>query len=301
MKKKRIFIAILVIIVLVVVITLADNYLGGGYGKAVSGDKIGVVEITGVIKSSDEVVKQLSEFGRDKKIKAIIVRIDSPGGAVAPSQEIYREIMKVRKEKPVIASIGTLGASGGYYIASAATKIVASEGSITGSIGVIIQFFNFQQLLGKIGVKGNVIKSGEYKDSGSPIRDMTKEERELIQGVIDDVHNQFVEAIVKGRGLKKDEVLKIADGRIITGRYAKELKLVDELGNLSDSVELAKRIAKIEGEPKLIYPKKKKIGFLEILNGLSENDASSKLYLLLSDIRIPFFMSDIINKLANEQ
>lgn len=298
MKKKRIFIAIIVIVFLVAIVSLIDSYLGEGYSKSMGSDKIGVVEVNGVIKSSDEIIKNLSDFGKDKKIKAIIVRIDSPGGAVGPSQEIYREIMKIKKEKPVIASIGTLGASGGYYIASAATKIVANEGSITGSIGVIIQFFNFQQLLGKIGIKGSVIKSGEFKDSGSPIRDMTKEERELIQGVIYDVHNQFVEAIVKGRGIKKEDVLKIADGRIITGRYAKELKLIDELGNFNDAVELAKKIANLEGEPKLVYPKKKKMGLLEILNSISEGDASSRLYLLLSDIRIPTYLSEILNKIT---
>lgn len=300
MKKKRIIIAIGIIIFLLIVVSLIDNFFGGGYSKSVASDKIAVVEIIGVIKSSDEIIRQLAEFGKDKKVKAIVLRIDSPGGAVGPSQEIYREIMKIRKEKPVIASIGTLGASGGYYIAASATKIVANEGSITGSIGVIIQFFNFQQLLGKIGVKGNVIKSGEYKDSGSPLRDMTKEEKELIQGVIDDVHNQFVEAIVRGRGLKKEDVQKIADGRIITGRLAKELKLVDELGNFNDAVEVARKVANLEGEPKLVYPKKKKMTLLEFLNSFSEGETGSKLYLLLSEIRIPFYLSDVINNLINE-
>lgn len=301
MKKKRVFIAILVIIFLVIFVNLIGNYLGDEYGKSIGGGaKIGIVEINGIIKSSDDIIRQLYDFGKDKKIKAIILRIDSPGGAVAPSQEIYREIIKIKKEKPIIASIGTLGASGGYYIASAATKIVASEGSITGSIGVIIQFFNFQQLLGKIGVKGNVIKSGEFKDSGSPIRDMTKEEKELIQGVIDDVHNQFVDAIVKGRSIKKEEVLKIADGRIITGKKAKELRLIDEIGNLNDAIEMAKKIANIEGEPKLVYPKKKKMSLLEILNSISEEKMSTKLYLLLKNIKIPLYLSEIGSIIGNE-
>lgn len=300
MKKRRVFIAIIVIIILVVFISLISSYFGDGYSRAALGDRIGVIEINGVIKSSDQIVKQLAEFGKDKKVKTIIVRIDSPGGAVGPSQEIYREIIKIRKEKPVVASIGTLGASGGYYIASAATKIVANEGSVTGSIGVIIQFFNFQQLLGKIGVKSNVVKSGEFKDAGSPTRDLTKEERELIQGVIDDVHNQFVDAVAKGRNLKREDVAKVADGRIITGRQAKELKLIDEIGNLNDAVELAKRLANIEGEAKLVYPRKKKVGLMDLLNGLSESESKTRVLLLLSEIRIPFYLSEIVNQTINE-
>ncbi len=300
MRKRRIIIGIIVIFILIGLVSLLSYFLGEGYSRTGLGDRIAVVEINGIIKSSDEIVRQLTEFGKDKNIKAIVLRIDSPGGAVGPSQEIYREVMKIKKQKPVVASIGTLGASGGYYIASGASKIVANEGTITGSIGVIIQFFNFQQLLGKIGVKGDVVKSGEYKDTGSPTRDMTKEERQLLQSVIDDVHNQFVEAVAKGRNLKKEDVLKIADGRIITGRYAKELKLIDELGNFNDAVELTKKLANIEGEPKLVYPKKKKIGIMDLLSGFSEGESKTRLLMLLSDIRIPVFLSEIINQTINE-
>lgn len=294
MKKKRIFIAFLVIAVLFIFTGILSAVLNMGLDKPIIGDRIGVVEINGIIKSSDDILKQLSDFNNDKKVKAIILRIDSPGGAVGPSQEIYSEVMKIRKNKPVVASIATLGASGGYYIASAANKIVANPGTITGSIGVIIQFYNFQQLLTKFGIKGNTVKSGEFKDTGSPLRDMTKEERAYIQSVIDDVHNQFVEAVSMGRNLKKENIIPIADGRIITGKRAKELKLVDEMGNFNDAVSLAKKLAKLEGEPKLVYAKKKKTSLLDLLTGLSDNESKSKILMLLSELRIPFFLTNLV-------
>lgn len=294
MKKKRIFIAFLVIAVLFIFTGILSAVLNMGLDKPIIGDRIGVVEINGIIKSSDDILKQLSDFNNDKKVKAIILRIDSPGGAVGPSQEIYSEVMKIRKNKPVVASIATLGASGGYYIASAANKIVANPGTITGSIGVIIQFYNFQQLLTKFGIKGNTVKSGEFKDTGSPLRDMTKEERAYIQSVIDDVHNQFVEAVSVGRNLKKENIIPIADGRIITGKRAKELKLVDEMGNFNDAVSLAKKLANLEGEPKLVYAKKKKTSLLDLLTGLSDNESKSKILMLLSELRIPFFLTNLV-------
>lgn len=301
MQKKRAFLAVLVIVILVGIIAAVSGLTGrGGIDAGVMGDKVGIVEINGIIKDSDEILRQIADFGQDGRIKAIIIRIDSPGGAVGPSQEIYSEILKVKKKKTVVASIGTLGASGGYYIASAATKIVANPGSITGSIGVVIQFFNFHQLLGKIGVKGNVIKSGEYKDVGSPLRDMTPEERQIMQSVIDDVHTQFVEAVAKARNLKKEDVARIADGRIITGRHAKDLKLVDELGNFNDAVELTKKTADIKGEPKLVYARKKKSALRELLSGFTEGDSKTRLLMLLSDIRIPFYISNVINWAGHE-
>ncbi len=294
MKKKRIFVAFLVIAVLFIFTGILSAFLNIGLDKPIIGDRIGVVEINGIIKSSDDILKQLSDFNNDKKVKAIILRIDSPGGAVGPSQEIYSEVMKIRKNKPVVASIATLGASGGYYIASAANKIVANPGTITGSIGVIIQFYNFQQLLTKFGIKGNTVKSGEFKDTGSPLRDMTKEERAYIQSVIDDVHNQFVEAVSVGRNLKKENIIPIADGRIITGKRAKELKLVDEMGNFNDAVSLAKKLANLEGDPKLFYAKKKKTSLLDLLTGLSDNESKSKILMLLSELRIPFFLTNLV-------
>lgn len=303
MRIKRILFAFFIIFLLLFALGLVFYIFGDSDKSSLVGDNIGVVEVNGVIKDSREELKQLNDFGKDSKIKAIIIRIDSPGGAVGPSQELYSEIMKIKARKPVIASIGTMGASGGYYIASGASKIVANPGSITGSIGVIMQFMNFQNLMGKIGIKGNVVKSGQYKDTGSPFRDMTKEERELMQSVIDDVHTQFVDAVIKGRKLKKEEVLKIADGRIITGKQAKELNLIDELGNFNDAVELAKKMANITGEAKLVYAKKKKGILYDLLGEFADNDvkSNSKFFLFLSHLRIPQYLSPLVRYFEDVQ
>lgn len=299
MSKKRIFFAIGIILVLLVVFLTILFYFEDSEKGLVVSDGIGVVEITGVIKDGKEELRQLYEFGKNNKIKAIIIRIDTPGGAVGPSQEIYNEILKIKKKKPVVASIGTIGASGGYYIASGASKIIANPGSITGSIGVIMQFMSFENLLGKIGIKGNVIKSGEFKDAGSPFRDMTKEEKALMQGLLDDVHNQFIDAVSKGRNLNRQEVERIADGRIITGKQAKDFKLVDELGNFNDAVEIAKNLSGIKGEPKLVYGRKKKSMFFDLLGEFSEQDAKSYFFLLLSDLRIPKYIIPLYKYLEN--
>jgi protease-4 len=299
MRKKRVFLGIITIFVLLIVLFTIINGLGLYEKSSVIGENIGVVEITGVIKDSKEELRQIYDFGKDNKIKAVIVRIDSPGGAVGPSQEIYNEILKVKSKKPVIASIGTMGASGGYYIASSATKIVANPGSITGSIGVIMQFMNFENLLGKVGIKGDVIKSGAFKDTGSPFREMTKEEKELMQSVINDVHNQFIDAVCQGRKLKREEVEKIADGRIITGKMAKELKLIDELGNFNDAVDLAKKMAGIKGDVKLVYGRKKRSVLMELLGEFTESDSKSQLFLFLTNIKLPNYLTPIFKNLEN--
>ena len=221
------------------------------------GDKIGVIPIEGPIMESGPIVKQLIHFKKDSGIKAIILRIDSPGGGVGPSQEIYREVRKTIKTKKVIASMGSVAASGGYYIASAANKIVANPGTLTGSIGVIMEFVQLQDLLKKIGVSLEVLKSGEFKDIGSPHRKMSERDKELIQGLIADIQNQFVSAVARGRSLSTEKVEKIADGRILSGAKAKELGLVDVLGNFQDAVELAKKMTGIKGEAELVYPKRK--------------------------------------------
>jgi protease-4 len=219
------------------------------------GEKIAVVEVSGIIEDSRDIVDQIKKYREDKEIKAVLVRIESPGGAVAPSQEIYREIRKTVPEKTVVSTMGTLAASGGYYIACAAHKVVANPGTVTGSIGVIMMFPNMEDLLGKIGLKEVVIKSGKYKDIGSPSRTMTEEEIGLLQETIDDVYRQFVQAIADGRGMEFDEVQKIADGRIFSGRQAKDLGLVDELGGFEDALDLAVSLAGIKGKPKIVQEK----------------------------------------------
>lgn len=229
------------------------------------GEKVGVVEVSGVISDSREIIEPLNRFRKDESIKAIVLRINSPGGGVGPSQEIYREIQKTIEKKKVIASMGGIAASGGYYIASATDGIVASPGTITGSIGVIMGFTNFQKLLEKVGLVPVVIKSGDFKDTGSPVREMTKEEREMLQGFVKRIHRQFVEDVAKGRKIDKLRVEAIADGRIITGEEAKALGLVDRIGNLEDAVEWAGKLGGIEGEVKSIYAKERKLSLLKYL------------------------------------
>jgi protease IV len=222
-------------------------------------DRIALVRIEGVILDSQTTVGDLKRFGDNPSIKAIVLRIDSPGGGVVPSQEIYDAVQRVRNKsnKAVIASMGTVAASGGYYIAAATDRILANPGTLTGSIGVIMEMANIEGLLKKIGVEGVVVKSGRYKDVGSPLRKMSDEEQALLQSVMDDVHKQFIEAVAAGRSLEVADVKALADGRIFTGRQAKDAKLVDELGNLEDAIQLAAEIAGIEGEPKVVEPRRR--------------------------------------------
>lgn len=244
------------LILFFLIVRIVSSLIGKG-GDFYLAEKIGVLPVDGVITDSQTIIEQLHKFKKNSKVKAIVVRIDSPGGGVGPAQEIYEEIKKVRTEKKVVASIGSIGASGGYYVACACDKIVANAGAITGSIGVIVEYANFEELLGKIGLKGIVLKSGKYKDILSPLRDITEEERSLIQGVVDDIHSQFVSAVAEARRLDKAQVEAIADARIFTGAQAKKIGLIDELGNFHDAVNMAAKMAGMEGEPELVYPEKK--------------------------------------------
>jgi protease-4 len=222
-------------------------------------DRIALLRVEGVILDSQATVSDLKRFAENPLIKAVVLRIDSPGGGVVPSQEIYDAVQRVRNKhnKAVIASMGTVAASGGYYIAAATDRIMANPGTLTGSIGVIMETANVEGLLSKLGVEGIVVKSGKFKDVGSPLRKMTDEERALLQSVMDDVHKQFIDAVAAGRALEVSAVQALADGRIFTGRQAKEAKLVDELGNLEDAIQLAADLAGIEGEPKVVEPRRR--------------------------------------------
>lgn len=222
-------------------------------------DRIALIRVEGVILDSQATVGELKRFGENPSIKAIVLRIDTPGGGVVPSQEIHDAVQRVRAKsnKAVIASMGNVAASGGYYIAAATDRIVANPGTLTGSIGVIMETANVEGLLQKLGVEGVVIKSGKFKDVGSPLRKMSDEERSLMQIVMDDVHKQFIEAVAAGRALELADVQALADGRIFTGRQAKDAKLVDELGNLEDAIQLAADVAGIEGEPKVVEPRRR--------------------------------------------
>jgi len=269
MKRNRILMGVVAIIGLLVFFfglffILGRFTLKSGAAKFTFGDKIGVVEIRGVITQSAGIIETLHQYEKDQGVKAILLRIDSPGGGVGPSQEIHREVMKIKPKKKVIVSMGSVAASGGYYIAAASDRIVANPGTITGSIGVLMEFTNIEELFKKIGIKGVVLKSGEHKDIGSPLREMTADEKKLMQAVIDNVHQQFVEAVAEGRKLDRAKVAQIADGRILTGEQARQLGLVDELGNLQDAIDAAAKLAGIEGKPVILYPKKR-LSLLELL------------------------------------
>ena len=260
MKRKRILIGLGVIAALLVFFLSVLFFIGryiGRPGRFACGDKIAIIEIRGVITQSSGIIEELNQYQEDEGVKAIILRIDSPGGGVGPAQEIHREILKVKSKKKVVTSMGSVAASGGYYIACASDLIIANPGTITGSIGVIMEFTNIEELFKKIGIKGVVLKSGEHKDIGSPFREMTPEEKKIIQGVIDNVHQQFVQAVAKGRKMDQEKVMQIADGRILTGEQAKQIGLVDQIGNLQDTIDIVAKMAGIEGKPNILYPKRK--------------------------------------------
>ncbi len=228
-------------------------------------DKIGVVTIEGVLHSSADIIKQLETYEKDGNVKAVVLRINSPGGAVVPSQEIYDKVLRLKKSKKVVVSMGTVAASGGYYIACAADRIVANPGTITGSIGVIAQFSQIEDLLEKIGLKTTVVKAGRYKDVGSPVRKMTIADKNLVQGVIDDIHNQFVDVVLSCRDISREKIENIADARIFTGRQALKAGLVDDLGNMEYAIDTATNLAGIEGRPEIIYPEKKRKSLLRYI------------------------------------
>lgn len=284
-KIKTLLAAVGAVFVIVLVLSIAIAAFTGG--ALSTSDKVAIVELEGIIIDPSETLRRLKVLEERDDVKAIVVRIDSPGGAVGPSQEIHGEIKRLREKKKVVASMGTIAASGGYYTAVAAEKIVANPGTITGSIGVIVEFFNAEELLQKIGLKGYVVKSGKFKDVGSPLRKMEDEERKLLQAVIDDVNDQFIAAVAEGRNLKPEDVRIIADGRIFTGAQAKEKGLIDELGGLSRAIKLGAELAGIEGEPEVIYPERKDFGLLgDILGRASINNLAD----LFSGLRVMYML-----------
>lgn len=246
----------------------------GGQGSGIfdaGKEKIGVVELKGMITSPEKALADLTSFRNDRSIKAIILRIDSPGGAVGASQEIFEEVKRTNQTKPVIASMGSIAASGGYYAALGARSIVASQGTLTGSIGVIIKFANLTEIFKKIGYSSEVVKSGAMKDVGSAARPMTEEEKELIQDLIDNVHNQFIKAVSASRNLPLEKVRELADGRIYSGEQALEAGLIDQFGNLNDAVMLAAKMAGLKEElPPLVYRTEENFSLLRLLVGESK-------------------------------
>lgn len=275
MSKKNLIlivsILLSVVLLFAVSVRIAKMLMGGADKSWSSGEGIGLVEVKGMILDSKETIRQLRYYLKQDKIKAVVLRVDSPGGIVAPSQEIYEEVKKFAAKKKIIVSMGSLAASGGYYISAPATMIYANPGTITASIGVILKLSNIEALMDKIGIKSYTLKTGKYKDSGSPLREFSPEDRAMLQSVIDNTHEQFIRAVAEGRKLPVETVRKIADGRILSGEQAKGVKLVDRLGTLQDAIEEAGKQAGIQGEPEVIPPPRKKVNYLDVLaDGMEE-------------------------------
>ncbi len=230
-------------------------------------DRIQIVDIEGELLDSRPILEQLKRYEDSSSVKAILLNVDSPGGGVAVSQELYTEIKRLReqKEKTIVAYLSSTGASGAYYAACAANRIIANPGAIVGSIGVIAQWVNYASLYEWAKLKDIVLKTGEFKDTGSPTRDLTESERKYFQGLIDDMYVQFVEAVASGRKLDLREVRTLADGRVFTGRDAKERKLIDDIGNFQDAVDLTAKLAGISGKPRLLRPARQRVTLLDVL------------------------------------
>jgi len=243
------------------------------------GERVGVVEIKGVLTESRTIIKQLDRYRDDRNIKAIVLRINSPGGAVGPAQEILREVEKVRQKKKIVASLGTVAASGGYYIACGADLIMANRGTATGSIGVIMQFTNVEGLTKKLGVDLFNLKAGRYKDAGSPLRPMTPEDKAYLQGLLDNIYQQFLSDVARNRKIPLARVRTLAEGKVYSGEEAKQIGLVDAFGNLPDAIEKAGRLGGIKGKVKAVYPEKAGFSLLRLLLGQDTEDTLSQLAL----------------------
>lgn len=237
-------------------------------GDLFEGETVALLRLEGPIVNVDWHMEQVRDLAERDDVVAVVLRIDSPGGAVAPTQELYDELLKLRQTKPVVTSMGTVAASGGYYLSCATDWIVSNPGTITGSIGVIMEFTNLEGLLGKLGIGSRIIKSGRYKDIGNPAREMTEDEKRLLTDMVLDTYEQFVEAVLAGRPVEESAVRPYFDGRVLTGRQAFELSLVDELGNINAALEKAAELAGLPAVPERIYePKRKRDGFIPFLFG----------------------------------
>lgn len=258
MKKVLWTLAGLVLLMLVIAAGIAS------FSKVSVGEKIALLRVEGPIVDTYDTIESLKEYSKDPSVKAIVIRVDSPGGAVAPSQELYSEVKKTAAKKKVVISMGSMAASGGYYIAVAGTRLVADPGTLTGSIGVIMEIPDIQGLMTKLGVKAQVVKAGSHKDLASMFKEMSPADRAILQGVLDNVHGQFINAVAEGRKMPVGKVREIADGRIFTGEQALAAGLVDQLGGLEDAINTAKSLAGIKGEP-TILKKKKGMGLFDFL------------------------------------
>jgi len=282
MKSRSLWTGCLVTILVVLFFLGLSGIVLALLGKGMffsSQERVGVVEIKGLLTDSSTVIKQLDRYRDDDSIKAIVIRINSPGGAVGPAQEILREVEKIRAKKKIVASLGTVAASGGYYIASGANLIMANRGTATGSIGVIMQFANAEALTKKIGLDFFHLKAGRYKDVGSPFRPMTPEDKAYLQGLLDNIYQQFLSDVAHNRKIPLARMKTLAEGRIYSGEEAKQAGLVDEFGNLPDAIERAGRLGGIKGKVKAVYPEKESYSLLRLLLGQETEDTLSHLTL----------------------
>lgn len=292
MSKKTAIITFVVLASIAILfafsVKIASTVIGNGDIRKVNREGVGLIEVKGMILDSKETTRQLRYFLKQDSVKAVVLRVDSPGGIVAPSQEIYSEVKKFAAKKKIIVSMGSLAASGGYYISAPATMIYANPGTITASIGVILKLSNIESLMDKIGIKSHTLKTGKYKDSGSPLRQFSAEDRAMLQSVISNTHEQFVRAVAEGRKLPIEDVRKIADGRILSGEQAKEYKLVDRLGTIQDAIEEAGRQAGISGDPELLLPPKRKINYMDLLAEGAEGSFNGPLGRAVSGMRMMY-------------
>ncbi len=282
-KSTKVFIWVIGIVivgsVLIAVLFSGKATLQDGYDLSGPGAKVAIVNLTGTILSSREIVSELQTVAENRSVKAIVLRVDSPGGGVAASQEIYEEVKSISDTiKPIVVSMGSLAASGGYYVSCGATRIVADPGTITGSIGVIAMFPNYAKLMTKLGLQMDVIKSGKYKDSGSPFRPMTEQDMKYFQGVVDNSYEQFLNVVAENRKLPVDKLKKFADGRVFTGEQALKLGLIDTLGSFEDAIKIAAHLGGIKGKPVVVEPTGRKTLF-----DLVFGDFFSKLHIFEKD------------------
>jgi protease-4 len=257
------------VLLAVVALSLVIAYGGQSGGEFAFGDRIQVVEIEGELVDSRPIIEQLKRYEDNKSVRAILLNVDSPGGGVATSQELYTEIKRLREEKGkiIVAYMSSVGASGAYYLSAPANKIIANPGTVIGSIGVIAEWVNYEELLKWAKMQDVVFKTGEFKDTGSATRALTDREKAYFQGLIDDMYVQFVEAVATGRKLDVDQVRALADGRVFTGRDAREKKLIDETGNFQDAVDLTASLAGISGKPNLLRVTRQRVTLLDVLTG----------------------------------
>jgi protease IV len=265
----------------------------GEGGPALFGPRVAIVELEGVIIEVDDVVRELKGHRENPSVRAVVVRINSPGGVVAPTQELHDAVLRLRQAgKPVVASLGSVAASGGYYVAVACDQIYANPGTLTGSIGVIMQLANFEQLLKKVGVDYVVVKAGQFKDIGNVSRSMTPDERRVMQALLDDVHGQFIGAVATGRKLPREDVVRFADGRVFSGTQAKELRMVDALGGLEEAVLAAAKLAGIPAPPNVIQPRRR-FSIMELLRSQFEGTpAGAFLRPTLPAFKTPLYLMD---------